>query len=54
MISWIILMIWIFIGILNFINFYIDIKKDSRFKYYCLQYGLIWIALMTLLIRELP
>lgn len=45
------LILWIIIGVMNFIHFGMDIKKgNSELKYYFWQYFLAWFMVMVSLI----
>ena len=46
-----VLILWICIGVMNFIHFRMDIKKgNNELKYYFWQYLLAWVMLITFLI----
>lgn len=51
--NWLILILWICIGVMSFIRFRIDMKKDnnSDLKYYFWQYTLAWVMVMISLIH---
>lgn len=45
-----VLILWVIIGVMNFIHFGMDIKKgNNELKYYFWQYLLAWVMLMTFL-----
>ena len=52
--DWFILILWVVMGVINFIYFNIDMKKNnnSELKYYFWQYLFIWIWLMGFLISK--
>lgn len=47
----VVLILWVIIGVMNFIHFWVDIKKNdnSELKYYFWQYLLAWFAVITFL-----
>lgn len=50
--SWLVLILWICIGVMNFIHFRMDMKKDNKsgLKYYFWQYAFAWVMVIISLI----